>query len=453
MTDQEFSYEAFDRQVNSLINQGLLLVNGYADSTTTELNLDLRSLYIKASKVCVLADIDFRLQHENFCKERAEQNINFHNRMNLFVVGVFSPFLNGVVERFRTEGRFEGIKAGLYPYSISEVLPWLKEIPEINAAGMDDTIAAACVIEKEMKKKGQAKLPGMLPVERMWLLFEIYALMCFLMLHFIRMDELTHKQLAPDEAQQMVMAHLKRYADSPEGSLELERYLESLRFDHDGVLTVPLLRAAQKELRKEVPERLQLCFMKHIDNLDALVNGIMELGELDMQEFGELVAAVCKWQLLAREIEALSHPQHSVEELPNQVFCTMLHDKRIDLHRLRERIRRMLSHVKRKNHWFCVWSVLRFRNLLATEKFEAFAQQMMRPEWFGNEPGVASFSGDTLSEYSGYFTDCLYTRWNEKDYRLYLATHQKHKWSDSLCERFTRLCLEMDEAFRTDSEE
>lgn len=112
-----------------------------------------------------------------------------------------------------------------------------------------------------------------------------------------------------------------------------------------------------------------------------------------------------------------------------------------------------MSHVKRKNHWFCVWSVLRFRNLLATEKFEAFAQQMMRPEWFGNEPGVARFSGDTLSEYSGYFTDCLYTRWNEKDYRLYLATHQKHKWSDSLCERFTRLCLEMDEAFRTDSEE
>ena len=453
MTEQEFSYEVFDRQVNALINQGMMLVKGYDDMTTMELNLDLKSFYIKASKVCVMADIDFRLQHENFCRERAQQNIDFHKAMNLFVIGMLSPFINRVVARYQADERFEGVKAELYPYSISEVIPCLKEIPEINFEGIDNTIAATRLIELEMKKQEEARFPDIPHIERMWMLFQVYALMCYLMLHFIRMDELTQEKLDPEEGLQMLLAHLKRYAYSPEGSLELERYMESLRFDHDGVLTEPLLRAAQKELRKEVPQRLQLCFMKHIDDLDALVDDLAALGEIEMQEFSELIAAICKWQLLARELEELSRPQLTVEKLPNQVFCTMLHDKRIDLRELRERIKRMLPLVKQKNHWFCVWSVLRFRNLLATEKFETFAQQMMSAEWFGRESGVVSFSGDTLNECSGYFTDCLYTRWNEKDYQLYLATHPKKKWGTTLCQRFFRLCLLMDEEFRIATEE
>lgn len=335
MTDQEFSYEVFDRQVQALINQGMLLVKGYDDMTTMELNLDLKSFYIKASKVCVMADIDFRLQHENFCRERAQQNIDLRNAMTLFVIGIFSPFINRIVARYQSDGRFEGVKAELFPYSISEVMPWFKEIPDINFDGIDTTIEATRVIEKEMKKRGTVKFPGITHMERMWMLFEIYALLCYLLRHFIRMDELTHEKLDPDEERQMFLAHLKR----------------------------------------------------------------------------------------------------------------------IDMRQLRERIKRMLPLVKRKNHWFCVWSVLRFRNLLATERFETFAQQMMSPEWFGSEPRVKPFSGDTLNEYSGYFTDCPYTRWNEKDYRLYLATHCKKKWGKTLCEHFSRLCLEMNEAFCTDPEE
>ena len=451
MTDQEFSYEVFDRQIQALINQGMLLVQGCDDMTTMELNLDLKSFYIKASKLCVMADIDFRLQHENFCRERAQQNIDFRNEMTLFVVGIFSPFINRTVARYQTDGRFEGVKADLFPYSISEVM--FKEVPEINFDGIDTTIEAARIVEKEMKKKGVVQYPGITHKERMWMLFEIYTLLCYLLRHFIRMDELTHEKMDLDEGRQMLLAHLKRFAESPEGSRELERYIESLRFDHDGLLTEQLLRTAQKELRKEVPQRLQLCFMRHIDDLDALVDDLAELGEIDMEDFCELIAAICKWQLLARELENLSRPQLTVEELPNQVFCTMLHDKRIDLRQLRERIRRMLPLVKRKNHWFCVWSVLRFRNLLTTEKFETFAQQMMSPEWFGSEPGVIPFTGDTLREYSGYFTDCLYTRWNAKDYQLYLATHRKRKWSATLCDRFARLCMEMDEEYRTAPED
>ena len=452
MTEESFSYDAFDQLVEALLTQGQLLVSAYSFSTTAELDLDLQSLLLKTAKVCALADIDARLQRENFCNVRTRINQVYHKEINRFVLGMLTPFINQVVEGFQAEGRFEGVQAEQYQWSVAEVLHCLKAIPEVNLNGIDDTIAAACLVEQEMQKMVKTKQSPMTHMERMWLLFEIYALMCYLMAHFIRMDELTNEEIDTDEARQIIMSHLKRYADSPEGRQELERYLESLRFDHDGRLTVPLLRAAQKELRKEVPERLQLIFMRHIDELDALVNELMQLDELDVQEFVELVAAVCKWQLLAREIEAINHPQLSNEQLPNQVFCTMLHDKPIDLRQLRERIKRMLPYVKRKNHWFCVWSVLRFRNLLATEQFEAFAQQMMLPEWFGNEPSIVTFSGDTLNEYSGYFTDSLYPRWNEKEYQLYLATHRKHKWGPTLCQRFTRLCLEMDEAFRSEGE-
>lgn len=334
---------------------------------------------------------------------RTQSNIVYHTEMNRFVLGMLTPFINQVVERFQAEGRFEGVKSEQYQWSVAEVLHCLRDIPEVNLTGIDDTIAAASLVEREIRKMVKTKQLPMTHMERMWLLFEIYALMCYLMAHFIRMDEQTNEEMDTDEARQLIMSHLKRYADSPEGSQELERYLESLRFDHDGRLTIPVLRAAQKELRKEVPQRLQLIFMRHIEDLDALVNELLNLDELD-------------------------------------------------LHQLRERIKRMLPYVKRKNHWFCVWSVLRFRNLLATEQFEAFAQQMMLPEWFGSEPGIVTFSGDTLNEYSGYFTDNLYTRWNEKEYQLYLATHRKHKWGPTFCQRFTRLCLEMDEAFRNEGE-
>lgn len=55
------------------------------------------------------------------------------------------------------------------------------------------------------------------------------------------------------------------------------------------------------------------------------------------------------------------------------------------------------------------------------------------------------FTGDTLREYTGYFTEVHYTVWSTKQYLLYKAAHGKKKWADSLCDKFLRLCLELEE--------
>lgn len=103
----------------------------------------------------------------------------------------------------------------------------------------------------------------------------------------------------------------------------------------------------------------------------------------------------------------------------------------------------MVQHVSKKNHWFCVWCVLKYRNLLCTDSFKAFATQMMLPEWFGSMPENLHFTTDNLSEYSGYFTENLFTCWNNEDYEIYKKRYNKNKWGKNLCRTFKNLCERM----------
>lgn len=155
-----------------------------------------------------------------------------------------------------------------------------------------------------------------------------------------------------------------------------------------------------------------------------------------------------KWQRLEEEMHLLEHPESATPELHNEVFPLVLSGRRVDLADLRQRISRMQSLVRQKNHWFCVWSVLRYEGYLKDSSYGAFTRQMMHSDWFGKTRGVLPFTADTLNEYSGYFSDRVFTQWNESDYRLYREKYNKTKWGDTLCDRFTRLCYEMQVRFR-----
>ena len=163
------------------------------------------------------------------------------------------------------------------------------------------------------------------------------------------------------------------------------------------------------------------------------------------EEFGHVVLA--KWQLLMEEMDKLAHRTIEEKDLPNEVFHTMLHDRRVNMKELRQCIARMLPLVKRKNHWFCVWSVLNYHNLIKNTNAEAFARQMLMPEWFGTTKGVLQFTGDTLREYTGFFTGTTFRAWNKDNFLIYKKLHNKSKWSETLCDRFQRLCEEMNEYF------
>lgn len=60
MTDTDepssFSYEVFDRQLNTYYIMCRVLINGWEDYSTQEMNFDIRSLYTKASRLCYMAD-------------------------------------------------------------------------------------------------------------------------------------------------------------------------------------------------------------------------------------------------------------------------------------------------------------------------------------------------------------------------------------------------------------
>lgn len=72
---------------------------------------------------------------------------------------------------------------------------------------------------------------------------------------------------------------------------------------------------------------------------------------------------------------------------------------------------------------------------------------MMSPEWFGGISADKHFSGDTLREYVGYFTNMDYGAWDNAAYLQYRSNYNKTKWGDKLCDTMLRKCYEMEEVY------
>ena len=448
MSETNFSYDTFDRQTQNLLRMTMTVMDGWEDYASTEMNMDLKSLTIKASKVCFLADQDRALQSENLIQERKEANHALHLAFSDFVSNRLNPFVCLIIQNLRDGQGMKGGQVTQFAHnSIHEVLPMIASLIEAGD-NMEALVQQTAALEKVMKKEKPVVFPGMTDVERFWLLYEFYTLMCYLLLHFQTMDSQTHTPIQPEDAGRLLLAALQQYAQSEAGTAELSRSLEALRFDHSGQLTTQLLQEARIALRQEIPTSLQFCFMQHIHDIDALGRALLEVPDKTPLEVHQFIAVVAKWQMLTREMDELARPQISEPDLPNEVFYNRLHDKPISMRELRNRIQRMLPLVTSKNHWFCLWSVLSYHNLIQNTNTEAFARQMLSPEWFGNDRRVLRFTGDTLREYNGYFTITTFKAWNDQSYKLYCQTHGKKKWSPTLCTRFLALCNKMDEAFR-----
>ena len=448
MEEAKFTYESFDRQVQNLLAMGRAVINGWEDCSSMEMNLDLRSLRIKAAKVCFMADEDHALQTDNIVQERSEANYRLFTMTNDFVEQELSPFIKKVVEKMHCGKGMSGKKHGMFSHNISSILPHIAELLDSTCANnILDIVDTTARIEKMMQKKGTA-LQGMTDMERFWMLYELYALMCYLLLHFYTMHKNTDKGISPDDIGRLLLSAIQQYAESEEGKAALTMQLEALRFDHDGVLSAEILKEARIALRKEVPEPLQLCFMQHINDIDALGRNLLEIKGASAEEIRIFITIVAKWMMLTHKLEDMTRPRIEASDLPNSVFHDMLYDRRISMKNLRKRIERMLHFINYKNDWFCLWSVLSYHNIIKDKNAEAFARQMLSPEWFGKHPGIPTFTGDTLREYSGYFTDNPFTTWNKKSYDIYRETHHKSKWGVTLCNRFAHVCYDMDDAFR-----
>lgn len=423
-----------------------MFVDTWDDHTSQERTLDLKSLALKGGRLCALADMDWRQQQCDITFSRRMRNAELLDAFAKFTKTQFAPLLMSI---FKGARKLNAVDDKLW----HELLPPPLQLFDILTESLVSDEDQAMVVDvfktfvKEVKLAAGTNqtafaIPDIQPIERLWQMIELFTHLLYMVFHFQRAQALCEMEIPEEEAGIKLQRCIHWYENTAEGGEELKRYKESLEFDKGRSLSIEELREERKELRKIVPNVFQRCFMHNIGNMEDFGRAWLQI-DASMEENAQLVEALAKWQLLTREIEMLLHPEQIVPELHNTVFNTMLHERRISMVMLRKKIERMLAFVDKKNKWICVWSVLNFHNMLKDKGLAAFAQQMMHEDWFGNSD-CYQFNSNTLTEYSGYFTDTLFTLWNDDGYRR----KKKDRWSDGLCQKFKATCLKMDSAFR-----
>lgn len=86
-----FSYEVFDRQLETYYMMCQVLIQGWEDYGTQEMNFDIRSLCTKASRLCYMADQGLALQYADLTQQRKLANNHHMEKMRKWWWGNYSP--------------------------------------------------------------------------------------------------------------------------------------------------------------------------------------------------------------------------------------------------------------------------------------------------------------------------------------------------------------------------
>ena len=444
-----FSYEMFDRQMNTFIAMWNMLIGAWDDYGTQELTFDILSLSSKAARLCPMADEDMARQNQDLQRSRKLKNMEYAATLEKMVTERITPLVRDAIRRVRGEGRLEGHKWKRTTATILSMLPQLDGVSNDEEHKLTAFSTEVALMEGLLNKKYKpTRFPGMPSEERMWNLLLLFMRTAYLMMHFSRAEDLCGVNLSNEEAGLIFEASIQKYIDSPKGKEDIDIYFATLRYDNNGrELSISQLLDARRKLREAVPHSLLLVFLNHAGNLEAMAKAFIVQGGCKDDEYEPFVSAVAKWFIIEQKIHAIEQPEDCVTTIYNQVFHTAVNGRLVDMLRLRDSIGKMAEAITRKSHWFCLWCVLRHHNLIADMSHEHFAQQMMCPEWFGNLSADKHFSGDTLREYSGYFTLYDYAAWNNAAFLDYRNLNGKKKWSERLCDKLLRKCLEMEELY------
>lgn len=444
-----FSYEMFDRQMKTFLTMWNVMIDGWDDYGPQELTFDILSLSAKASRLCLMADEDMARQLRNLKNSRKVSNINYSAMLTNMMTDKIAPMMKKAIEMMRTTKRLESHRWPVMSKGMTKLLPMFDRVNEDKPMFSEISVAVAKVEELLKKHITPTKYAGMIPEEKMWNLMQVFVKTAYLLFHFQRLENHCGTQLTDEEAGRILEATLQRYADSPEGSKELEIYFSTLRFkNNNSQLSIDQLREARGLLSDDVPKPLRLIFINHCNNINAMAQALIARKNIDSEnDFNGLISAVAKWQIIEQAIYSIEHPETIEAPIQNTVFRKAINGRPIDMLRLKECIGMMAQTIKRKNHWFALWCVLRHHNLIADYSLEHFAQQMMSNEWFGDIDNDKRFSGDTLREYVGYFTNIDYTAWDRSAYLQYRSNYHKTKWGDKLCDTMRQKCTEMEQLY------
>ena len=102
-----FSYEMFDRQMNTFLKMWRVMIDGWDDYGPQELTFDILSLSAKASRLCLMADEDMARQLADLKNSRKIQNINYAATIAKMMNDDIKPIMERAIGSMRSTHRLE----------------------------------------------------------------------------------------------------------------------------------------------------------------------------------------------------------------------------------------------------------------------------------------------------------------------------------------------------------
>lgn len=473
MTDSAspLNYDAFDRQLDHFVRMMELLVDGWKDRNQQEMTFDIGSLCIKASKLCYMADQDLALQHTDATQGRKKENEQMLSQLEE-LMRCFAPFVMLMISTLNDTRMFLGKESPMFPFKVSVIFPRIFDLLKMEGMTIEklNYLQGILVMAENMMGNEEPLLlaqlcdvPGAFPeqessddsgspevkqgietMKRLWNVLCLLSLLSYLLLHFRRVCNVTSRPLDADAIIRLTEMKVQKYMSEKEGGRQLELYQSRLRYENDGKpLGVEQWLKARRELKALVPPKFELAFLHYADDTGKAGHELAKL-TISQEEFESLVDVLAKYQLVTRRIFEISHPEEQAHTLPNEAFNWVVNGKSVDMLELKKSIGKMAALVKKKNQWFCVWSVLKHLNILRDDCiFATFAHQMMSREWFGGDKDIVPFTADNLSDFSHYFNEYDYTDWTEEMFQEKRELYGETKWGSKLCSNFSSLCDRM----------
>ncbi len=446
-----FNYETFDRQMAEYINMSYLLVGEWDDCTQEEMMYDLRSLCVKGSRLCNQIDTDLALQQQDLTQSRKEINQNYYLSLNTIIQYV-SELTFRAIDEMRLNKGLERPSAADFQMDFGLLMPKLQEwiAPKTENKQSYEALAILpnlfSVIESELGT-GDVQMDSW--KKNLLNLFKYFASLCLLLIHFQNLAEMTDEEVSSEEAARLLTAQVLAYQETEKGRQDMRNFIAVMKYEHEGCMPqYDELVLERRMLIKQVPVVFQTCFMEHIEDINELAMSIVKIKPLPSDEdFEALLSAIAKYQWISEYLYEYDHPKKIKSEIYNRVFYASINGKPVDFKRLRKRIERMLHLIEKKNHWFCIYNVLKYHNYIQDNVATHFAEQMQHPDWFPHLPEPLRFSGETLTEYNGYLNDHTFVTWSRERYDSFRLLNGKKKWSPDLWRKFQRLCYELNDCF------
>ena len=448
----DFNYDSFDRLMSTFLQMSHVLIEEWHNCTTEELTHDIHSLCVKGSRLCNMIDMDLTLQQQDLTQGRKDKNKAYFLGLGDLIMPLVRLLTKDVV-KLQQEGTLERPLTNdnqvdlffLMPKLGEWVLPTAPDKENVRMAFTELPLMLSA-IEKEIDYKPSFDEPW---ESQFIYTFRYFSMLCLLAFHFKHLALMMHKELGKEEAGHLLTRKVQAYQETEKGKEEMRHFIALLKYEYEGKKpSSEALNTERRQLVKLVPKVFQTCFMEHIDDINELAASVTTIHPMPGEDdFQALFLAIAKYQWISGKLYEQSHSACITSEPYNKVFHTNINGKPVDFNRLRKQIGQMVSMIERKNHWFCIYSVLKYRNLIKDPVATHFAEQMQSSDWFPHLPDVLRFTGETLTEYNGYLNDTSFPTWNRERYDSFRLRKGKKKWSPDLWSKFQRLCYQLDECF------